>query len=267
MATPVPPSAISTWTTVALCPSWVRWWATMDPSTWPIPPRPSVPFCWKTSGRSPWTKREKPTSSPRRWSRTAWRKWYLWTSTKPSRCSAGIIFDVPRYPSINHVCTSCSSLLMANQAVSVVLLAGGWWAGDQGVLCRPCPGSCHGAHQSGIRVCGLHCECKQVCTVSESVNLTGQDLRIMSFHFQGDYNMTPDRHLGWVAFTDFNDYMLEFIPTHYTVASSLCCIFAVLRGLISAAQTSSSQSLHMPPPSVTQRDAERGTFWRKCMKA
>lgn len=59
--------------------------------------------------------------------------------------------------------------LMPNQAVSVVLLAGGWRAGDQGVLCRPCPGSCYGAHQSGIRVCGLHSECKQVWTVSQQV--------------------------------------------------------------------------------------------------
>lgn len=163
MATPVPLSVTSTWTTVALCPTWVRWWATMDPSTWPIPPKLSVPFCWKTSVRSLLTKKEKPTSSPHRWSRTAWRKWCLWTSTKLFRC---IFFYLPTYPPPNHLCTSCSSLLMANQVVFVVLLAGGWWAGDQGVLCRPCSGSCHGAHQSGIRVCRLHCECLHCVRVS-----------------------------------------------------------------------------------------------------
>lgn len=34
-------------------------------------------------------------------------------------------FYLPTYPPPNHLCTSCSSLLMANQVVFVVLLAGG----------------------------------------------------------------------------------------------------------------------------------------------
>uniref|UniRef100_A0A669EEH1 Integrator complex subunit 11 n=2 Tax=Oreochromis TaxID=8139 RepID=A0A669EEH1_ORENI len=35
------------------------------------------------------------------------------------------------------------------------------------VIIRPCPGSCYGSHQSGIRVCGLHRKCKQVCALSQ----------------------------------------------------------------------------------------------------
>lgn len=52
----------------------------------------------------------------------------------------------------------------------LTLVAGGWWAWDQGILCRPCSGSCDGAHQSGIRVCGLYCECKQIWDASVSVH-------------------------------------------------------------------------------------------------
>lgn len=89
----------------------------------------------------------------------------------PPNCPGAVLMSHFRMTLSNPIlfCARCSTRLMANQAVSVVLLAGGWWAGDQGVLCRPRSGSCYGAHQSGIRVCGLHCECKQVCTVSQQV--------------------------------------------------------------------------------------------------
>ncbi len=45
-------SVISIWITAVLFLTWVRWWVTMGPSTWPTPPKPSAPSCWRTSGRS-----------------------------------------------------------------------------------------------------------------------------------------------------------------------------------------------------------------------
>lgn len=48
------------------------------------------------------------------------------TFEPPPNCpGAAPYFDVPRHPPVNHFCASCLSLLMTNQAVSVVLLAGG----------------------------------------------------------------------------------------------------------------------------------------------
>lgn len=107
MVVPVPFSAIFTWITVVLCLTWVRWWVMMVLSTWHIPPRLSVQYCWKTFERSQLTKREKPIFSPHRWSRTAWKKWCRWTFTKLYRCSMCVCVSLVN----NLVYTCCLSVL------------------------------------------------------------------------------------------------------------------------------------------------------------
>ncbi|CAG03810.1 unnamed protein product [Tetraodon nigroviridis] len=79
----------------------------------------------------------------------------------------------------------------------LLLPAGGRRAGDQGLLRRSRPGSRHGAHQSGLGVGGLHGECELAParrSSSSSIRVDGE------LSQQGDYNMTPDRHLGaaWI---------------------------------------------------------------------
>lgn len=131
-----PPSAISIWTTAALCPTWARWWDTRGRSTWPTRPKPSALSCWRTSARSRWTKRARPTSSPRRWSRIAWRKWCRWTFTRRSRWAINTQQTPPGWRQ-----ASCQIHL----SDTVLSLTGGRRARDQGVLRRPRPRGSDGA--------------------------------------------------------------------------------------------------------------------------
>lgn len=227
----------------------------MDPSTWLTPPRPFVPFYWKIFEKSLLIRREKPTFSLRKWSRTVWRKWFLWTSTKLSRCSVDIMFAVFSHTFYQ---ITCFSVPAAHPFWSWIKLFLCWQVDDELEIKAYYAGHVLGAAMVHIKVGSesvVYTVSANMPELSQSVNINLQKKKKLKnvFSFQGDYNMTPDRHLGWVAFPWFTDNLLgiysntkKFEHLFIVRLCSLFVEFALMNKHVNS-QKGNSENKHQTP--------------------